>query len=302
MHKRSLPSFLILLVAMLGGALAAQEPQHKKKEPPEMRFVNPEKYERATVADAEGLLQWEEWKEVPCQVCKGKKVTTCLTCYRLIESEGCPECQGKGDAPCRACGGLGHYPDPLERALCPQCMGAGCIPCNTCAGGGKIKEQGGGDRWGNCPSCRGSGGWVCAACEGKRLVETPALKPSAKDASVQQLQKALAVVDGTLTAVLAYEIQGNQNRKWVKEFNATIPSAAQSLLPPLKKVPKALEEIMRKLGGGSMYIGHEESEAHLVQLFQGNVKYYLQFEKRLLELSLARAENNAKVLAEKKGK
>jgi hypothetical protein len=78
--------------------------------------------------------------------------------------------------------------------------------------------------------------------------------------------------------------------------------AVQAVLPPLKRSGKALEDYMKNLWAGSQYEGHEDREAEALRQWKSNHEYYLKFEKRLLDLCIARAEANEKVLGDKKGK
>lgn len=295
-------SLLLMSIALLCAALSAQE--HKKKEV-DMRYMSPEKFERATQKDAEGLLQWVEWKQQPCPVCKGTKTTTCQQCFRQDDSTNCMECKGKGEAPCRSCGGLGYWPDPLEQVLCPGCFGEGCFPCLLCATSakiGKIKIEGGGDHWQTCPACRGDGGIVCQVCDGKRLVESAQLKPSLKDADLKTLLKAKAAVEASMQGVAAFQPEGKMARKWVKQFIALLTPQAGAALPPLKKVGKDLEEVMKKLAGGSQFVVYPELQGKVIEAFVKSVDYYLKHQNHLLDLCIARAEANAKVSEENKGK
>lgn len=295
MIDHRLHRWVLLLLALFAGVLPAQ-----KRKDVEMRFVSPDRYERATVKDEAGLLQWAEYKPEPCVVCKGKKTTTCLTCIRVDKVESCVECGGKTEAPCRSCGGLGHWPDPLQQVTCPGCMSAGCIPCALCGGTGKIKVEGGGERWTNCSGCRGDGGWTCGVCGGKRLVEAAAVKPNVAEADLEALQKAKAQVDELLKAIEAFVPDNKQSRKWSKQLEKLMPSSVTSVLPPLKKWPKDFEDHWRKLQGGNQFVGHGEREAELLKMMLGSLRYYAQHQDRLLALCIARAEHNEKLQADKK--
>lgn len=290
---------LLLLPWSLTAALAAQ-----KNEPVEIRYIIPERFERATKTDDKGLEQWAEYKPEKCTVCKGTGKTRCVTCERFPDdAKHCIECKRNKDREtgCRSCGGLGHWPDPLEKVTCPQCMGAAITECGTCSGGGQIKITGGGDRWTNCPACRGDGGWKCATCNGTRLVEPLGLKPSLKDANSQLLAKALATVDKTLTALGGFTPAARDSRKEVKEL-ARILGEAGPISPPMKRIGKALEDVMGKVYGGNQFQGHEEAEANTMNGFKVGSEYYLKHQKRMLELAQKRAATNEKVLAESKPK
>jgi hypothetical protein len=280
-------------------ALTAQ-----KQEAVEIRYPIPERFERATKTDDKGLEQWAPWDQPKCTTCAGKGKTKCATCERFHDdAKHCVECKRNKDREtgCRTCGGLGYWPDPLEKVTCPQCMGAAVTVCHTCAGGGQIKITGGGDRWTNCPACRGDGGWKCATCNGARVVETATLKPSLKEANSQTLAKAIAATDKVLAAVTAFTPTAKDSRKEVKEFGRIVGEAGP-LFPPMKRIGKALEDVMGKVYGGNQFQGHEEAEANTVGSFKAHTEYYLKHQKRMMELAQKRAETNEKVLAESKAK
>lgn len=280
---------LVLVLFLLGAAAGAQQG---------LKLVAPDKFERATVTDDQGLQQWAPAPTDKCPTCDGFKETVCQHCARFDDNKKCPECQMKKKAVCRGCGGLGHWPDPLEKACCPGCQGAGVLPCFVCGGRGLQKVTGSGDKLFDCVGCKGEGGHKCGVCNGARLVEVAALKPSLKEAPVAVLKKALDGVEDTLTDVGKFE-PGKDARKSVKEYVKLLGKAA-SVLPPIKRAPKALEDWMAKNYAGSVFVGHEENEANAIRLFKNNNEYYLKHQKRMLDLALARAEHNAKVLADKK--
>jgi len=288
--------FLILLFLALSGLLRCGLAQGQK-------ILLADKYERPTVADAEGLLQWAPWKPDKCPNCEGAKTTKCIHCERLDEKDykKCIECGKKKVAPCRTCAGTGTLLDPLEKALCPACMGAGFNNCFLCGGRGLSKVVGSGDKQFPCVGCKEEGGYKCQVCNGTRVVEPPAVKPNIKDAPAAALIKAREAVDAALKEVEAFQ-PGKDARKDMKTFEKALSPAVQAVLPSLKKSPKALEDYMGHIFAGSGYVGHEETEAHALQEWKNNHEYYLKFEKHLLDLCIARAEANEKVLADKKGK
>lgn len=268
----------------------------------EIRYVIPDKFERATTTDDKGLLQWAAYKPEKCQTCVGTGKTKCSTCERFPdEAKICIECKRtkEREVPCRSCAGLGHWPDPLEKVHCPECFAAGFVVCLLCAGGGQIKTEGGGDRFAPCSMCRGEGGFKCATCNGARLCETAALKPSLKDANAAALAKAIAQTEQLLTQVAAFTPTGKGTRKEVKDL-VKIYTSAQALYPPLKRTPKALEDIMGKVAGGNQFQGHEEREANTLNQFKASSEYFLKHQKRMLELAHKRAEANEKLQAEQK--
>ena len=149
--------------------------------------------------------------------------------------------------------------------------------------------------------CRGEGGYKCGVCNGTRLVEVASLKPSLKDANAATLTKAIATTDQMLTALGAFTPTGKNTRKEVKEL-ARIFTLGQAVFPPMKRSPKALDDLMGKVYGGSQYEGFEEREANTLNLFKTHSEYYLKHQKRMMELAQKRAEANEKLLAENKGK
>jgi hypothetical protein len=269
-----------------------------------IRYVAPDKFERATKTDEANMIQWADHVQTKCTTCQGNGKTKCTTCDRFPdEAKVCPECKRVADrlVPCRACAGTGFWPDPLEKVTCCACFGAGFQLCVVCSGGGSIKVQGSGDKWLDCPGCRGSGGFKCGVCDGKRLVEVAALKPSLRDANAATLQKAIASTDTILQGLGAFTPTGRNSRKEVKEINRLL-TMGQALFPPIKRTPKVLEDYMGKTYGGSNFVGHEEGEAHAMQSVKGSAEYYLKHQKRMMELALKRAEANEKLAAENKPK
>ena len=105
----------LLLLSLLFAAAATLPAQGA-------RFLIPERIERQTEADDEGLQQWAKWPALKCPSCKGAGKATCQTCARFgPDAKSCPECKRvKGlKAPCRVCAGEGKILDPLEVAPCP---------------------------------------------------------------------------------------------------------------------------------------------------------------------------------------
>jgi hypothetical protein len=283
---------LALLAVVVSGLLPAQ-----KKAKAEIVFLDPDKIERPTKEDAQGVLQWVEWKKDPCPSCKGQKTTPCLLCERIDDNKHCTECGGKRVATCRTCGGAGSIPDPLDKASCPGCHGAGFFICMICGGGGYLKVEGSGDHPLACPGCRGECGYKCTVCGGARLVETAALKPSLKEAPLAALQKAKEQVDGVLKAVTAFA-PTKDPRKDSKTFGKLLTPAG-SVLPTLQKSGKLCEDVMGKTLAGVQFVGHVDHETNALKLMQDNHTYYLKCVMRMLDLAIARAEKNEKAAAEK---
>lgn len=289
-----------LVLFVLVAPLAAQD----APKPTELRYPIPEKMERATKADAAGMLQWVEWEKPKCPTCKGTGKTVCSFCYRFLDDvKTCIECKRtkEREAVCRVCAGAGTIPDPLEKALCPGCLGAGFQPCLVCGGPGIQKITGGGDKPTACVACRGTGGFKCAVCNGERLVEVAAVKPNLADGKVADLKKAIAAAEQVLAALDTFAPTGNNSRKEVKELESAIAPAA-AWFPPFKRMPKAIEAFMGKLYAGNQFVGYQEVQANGMGLWKANGVYYLKLQKRMLELSLKRAEANAATAEGSKGK
>lgn len=290
---KSLVTFLLMLSAP---PLAAQQPK-----PVELKFLIPEKIERATRTDEQGLLQWAPFEAQQCATCNGTKESGCKHCERLDEAPNCPECKGTRKAPCRPCGAVGTFPDPLEHAHCPGCQGAALFPCVVCGGRGWQKVTGSGDKQFDCVACRGKGAYECEVCDGKRLVESGPAKPGLAEADKKDLEKVLKPVEAMLEGLEKFEPTGANARKEQKELIAILQKGAK-VLPPIKQSPKALDDVMKKVAAGSVFQGHEERAAAALKTWAEQTKYYLKLQKRILELCLQRAEANEKTLAEQKGK
>ena len=148
----SIRFFVLCLALLVGTAARAQV---------EFKFVHPEKFERATKTDDKGMEQWAEHAKLECATCSGTGKTKCPTCERFADdATHCIECKRskEREVPCRACGGTGSVPDPLEKVLCPGCRGAGFLPCMVCKGGGRPKV-GEAKQWSAGPARRGEGGY-----------------------------------------------------------------------------------------------------------------------------------------------
>ena len=269
-----------------------------------LRYFHPEKYERATKTDDKGLIQWDEHKAEKCPTCSGTGKAKCTTCVRFSEdSTVCPECKRNKDREvvCRACAGTGSMADPLEKALCSGCMGASFLLCMVCHGGGRLRVDKA-KQWSDCPGCRGEGGYKCTTCTGSRLVETAAVKPTLKDGTPANLVKAIATTDQALKELTIFNpAGGDKARKEAKSLAKTLDTAG-AVHPSLKRLAKLLDDYMGKTYAGAQFQGHEEHEAQAMNLVKGNAEYYLKHQKRMLELAHKRAEANAKVMAEQKGK
>lgn len=296
MSKLPLSSLLVAFafVFFVASGLRAQEG---------VSYFHPEKYERATTTDDKGLIQWDKHAELKCPTCKGSGKAKCTTCVRFFEdAPKCIECKRnkERDVVCRPCAGTGTMPDPLEKVLCSGCMGASFLLCDLCGGGGRIKITE--TKWADCPCCKGEGGYKCGVCNGARLVETAAVKPALKDANAAAVAKALAATDASLKAIEGFTPKGGQDiRKDVKALGKLF-EAAGAVHPSLKRSAKVLEDYMNRVYAGAQYQGHEEKEVAALSRLKGGADYYLKHQKRMLELAQKRAEANAKVAAEQKGK
>lgn len=293
MLVRAIVLFLFSLVCVSSGF--AQEGR---------RIFNPEKFERATKTDDKGLIQWDAHKADKCPNCSGTGKMKCPTCERFDdEATNCPECKRtkEREVPCRSCAGTGTFPDPLEKVLCPSCDASSMLICTVCGGGGRLKV-GGAKQWSACPGCRGAGGFKCTTCNGTRLVEPAAMKPPLKDAGVAALDKATAALDAAVKELGDFNpAGGDKARKEVKALAKALDGAG-AVFPPLRRMAKAGEDYLGKIFGGAQFQGHEENEAEAMAMQKAGALQYLKHQKRMLELAKKRAEANAKVQAEQKGK
>ena len=268
------------------------------------KVLNPERLERATTTDEKGLTQWAEWKAEKCPNCSGTGKTKCATCERFQDdAPNCVECGRNKDrtTTCRMCAGSGTLPDPLEKVGCPGCLGASFFECTICGGGGRIKI-GGDKKFGDCVGCRGTGGWKCGVCNGARLVEPAALKPSMKDASTKDLQKAMAATEQALKELTVISPAGGDKAR--KDVKAMVKAfeAAQAYHPAMKRLGKPFEDYMGKIYAGKQFQGAAENEANTMAMVKNSAEYYLKHQKRMLELAQKRAEANEKLAAEQKAK
>ncbi|HEX6810487.1 MAG TPA: hypothetical protein VF384_02585 [Planctomycetota bacterium] len=287
----------LCLLLLIGGAPCAQEEV-------DIKFVHPEKFERATKTDDKGMVLWAEHAKQECPTCSGTCKTKCSTCARFSEdATNCIECKRskEREVPCRACAGTGSFPDPLEKVHCPGCRAAGFLLCMLCGGGGRLRIDKA-KQWSACPGCRGDGGFKCTVCNGDRLVACIALKPSLKDANAATLTKALEATDKMMKELDAFTPAGGDKvRKEVKAM-VKIYEIAQKEHPAIKNTIKALEEFMNKTYAGTQFQGHEENEASAMKLVKESTSYYLKHQKRMMELCLKRAEANEKLAADSKPK
>lgn len=290
---RLLSSFCAAVLLVFAAAAPAQD----------IRRVHPEKFERATKTDDAGLVQWAEHVEIKCGTCSGTGKMKCPTCERHLEGvETCIECKKTKETACQACGGVGHFVDPLEKVLCPGCMGAAVQVCECCNGGGTFKTEDSGDRFVKCPACRAEGGWACKVCDGARLVDAVPLKPSLAEADAAALQKAIDSADAQLALLEKFTpVGGPKARKAAKQLEKDLQKE-QKTFPVLKKLVAFFEDCMGKVYGGRSYQGQEDREASCQHRFREGAKYYLQHQRRMMELAKKRQEANEKVAEANKEK
>lgn len=277
-------AFLFLFAcAMLGGGIGAQDGWK--------RWI-PEKIERPTTKDENGIQSWAEWKGDKCPTCAGTGKAKCTVCERFSDdATNCPDCHRneKKETVCRTCGGTGSQQDPLEKVQCPACMAAGFLLCTVCGGGGRLKV-GEAKQWSDCPACRGTGSFPCTVCNGDRMVEVCTLKPSLKDADSKSLKKAMTAVEQALKDLEAFKPTGGPAiRKDVKAVQKTLDSQKDS---PVKKVGKQLGDYMTKIYAGAQFQGHEDNEVQTLGMVKAAAEYNLKHQHRMLELCLKRAEAN----------
>lgn len=88
-----------------------------------------------------------------------------LSDHKVIRTEECPVCSGKGVLSCDACKGEGTQlcvkcAGSGQRPGCGKCSGEGTVECRRCRGSGVDKD-------GNpCPTCKGEKVELCASCRG----------------------------------------------------------------------------------------------------------------------------------------
>jgi len=268
------------------------------------RRFSPDRFERKTEKDDQGMIQWAEHDAGRCPTCTGKGKATCIVCERFgDDAKTCPDCERKKsrEVTCRTCLGTGGMPDPLEKVQCPTCLGGGFLLCTICGGGGRLKVDKA-KRWSDCPGCRGKGGYECGTCDGERHVGVAALKPSLAEADIKKLKKALATTDKVLAGLKAFTPGGGAKvRKEVKALSKLMKDA-QGVYPAFKSAQKDLKNYMSKIYAGSNFMGYEQQQAQALQLVKASCEYYLQIQKRMIELALKRQEANAAAEAAQKGK
>ncbi len=284
---------LVVLAAVVGLSAPAQS---KKKKGQSLIQVM-----RATTVDKDGLAQWNKWEAPACPDCKTSRQTDCHMC-RDLEGElaKCLECAGAKKSPCRTCAGTGHIPDPLKSWICPSCFGASVFRCFGCHGKG-VHMVKGAPKPAKCMPCSGKGTFPCAVCKGKRLVKAPPIKPTLAKASTKKLKAARKKVAAVFEALKSFEPDGQKDRKSVKAYQKLLKPALRTM-PALKRCQTMAKNLMKWHGKGDVWVGNDEKKYAVFKRFVTFNKYYLEQQVKLLDLCIARAEHNDKVIAEKKNK
>ena len=92
------------LLSLLGVLLLLLAPALPAQKDGKVQHLIPERIERATKDDAQGLQQWAEWKPDKCPNCNGAKTVDCPHCPRFEGNKKCIECQMKKKATCTSAG------------------------------------------------------------------------------------------------------------------------------------------------------------------------------------------------------
>jgi hypothetical protein len=263
------------------------------------KYPAPESYPREITTDENGLQQFAENKPTKCPNCAGTGTATCLHCTRFDDPASCRDCKGQRKATCRVCAGKGELPDLLEHATCPGCLSAGFLNCGVCGGHGTQKVEGSGDRALDCVACRGDGGFDCGICAGKRLVEGPKIKWGKDD--LKKLRGYRTQIADAMEKAQSFQFQAKNTRKEAKEYSKTLKPAV-SVLPPLKRAPKALDAMIGKIMAGNVFVGAAENQAQIMDQWRRFNLYYLGQQLRIVDLEIARLEHNEKAKAEAKDK
>ncbi len=287
------------ILALLVGLLFAVDAGAQKLMP--LGWVPPDKLERETKKDDAGFLQWKKFETAPCPTCKRSKKHECPHCARAERTKSCLECkrdvskdpEGKGAAPCRICNATGKTIDILEQSPCPGCMGAGVQVCMVCGNEGSFPIKGGSKKPAKCGCCKGKGGYPCTVCKGKRFVTPFKLKPSVAEAKLKDLRAALKGVEKAHSNLAGFASKG-EGRKDAKAF-AKILKPAEKYLPSLKGTTKFYVAVSKAHTKGSMWVGYGDMQNNMTESFRQSIQYFLERQKRVLELCIARQEHNEQV-------
>ena len=118
------------------------------------------------------------------------------------------------------------------------------------------------------------------------------------DATAKNLMKARAKLQKTLGKLQKLPINSQEN-KTTKAFNKILDPGARTY-KSLKDVKAMMKAALKAARVGSAYTNHGQTVLSEYMHYQDRTVYLLQYQIRVIDLCLARAENNEKVLAEKK--
>ena len=164
--------------------------------------------------------------------------------------------------------------------------------------GGPVPVEGGGKRDQKCGCCKGKGAYDCTTCKGERAVEPPKLKPSVAEAKAQDLRKALEALAEVQAALDKFE-SSRDARKDMKAI-ARVVKPGFKYFPVLKRFAKQFDIATKAQTKGAVWTSYVDNVVAHADLMKRSLDYYLKHQKRVLELSLARAEHNEKVASGKK--
>jgi hypothetical protein len=267
---------------------------------------NPEALQRATEQGEGGKLEWKEYdpkaKAHRCVTCNGKKTTVCLFCARIgkfFDAEKCPECKNPptndlekpNKSPCRTCAGTGHLPDYLEQLPCPGCANAGLVACPRCVGQGGYGAGPDTDALVKCTICKGTGHFPCRVCDGDRLVAPAKLKPSFAEASAKDLKKASEALEEAATG-LGELATTSDARKDSKVWSGKELRPAFRYFPPIRAAVTQAADLAKSHAKAGRAQGQESMVADAFDTRRKNIETYIAYQRRMIELALARAEHN----------
>jgi len=272
----------ILLLVLMSGVFTTQEVRRK---------IPPPEFDRETVVDENGLQQWAPFDH-ECPHCHGRGIAPCVMCTQGPDNPNCLACGGKKECRCLACNGTKKVLDPILTMRCAYCDGTGFYRCGLCAGAGKIGPP---DQPISCGACKKKGLYVCTACEGKGVVPTIRIKRKLPwEAKLKDMQDLRKLLQETIETMQKFEPQERASKS-MKAIEASVKKV-QKKLPPLKGMLELLETVQKGLTkAGAAYQGHEERLAYQFLTFNDRSVYFLQYQVRVLDLCIARAEFNESV-------
>jgi hypothetical protein len=270
---------LLCLLALFSAAMPCTAQTRVKIPPPE--------FERQTEEDADGLLQFKEFK-IKCEHCQGRGTATCMGCDG-VDMPDCTECKGEKRARCRLCLGDKNLLDPLVEMGCPGCNSSGWFNCGQCNGFGGFKV---GDAPVKCGSCKKKGRYKCVICDGKGRVPTVRFKKKLpQDAKLDDLKKSLEVVNAVLQEFLDFDPLEKASKS-LDRLEDMIKKPSKKV-PQLKSMVEMLETALKGLTkAGSGYQGYEARKTHQILLIKDRTTYLLQHNARVLDQCIVRAEHN----------